>query len=111
MNYNLEHIYKGIGWYLYNGKFIENNHNKIIFVGTLENMNNDLKKINKLLNLNINNNPIRQNKNKNNKYLSKLAIDNIKKFYENTDYKALKSLLKYNFITQKTYDEYQNYTT
>ena len=47
MNYNLEHIYKGIGWYLYNGKFIENNHNKIIFVGTLENMNNDLKKINK----------------------------------------------------------------
>jgi len=29
MNSQTEHIFKGIGWYLYNGDFIEKNHNKI----------------------------------------------------------------------------------
>ena len=31
MNSDQEHIFKGIGWYLHNGTFIEKNHDKILF--------------------------------------------------------------------------------
>ena len=55
MNSKHEHIFKGIGWYLYNGDFIEKNHNKIIFVGTVENMTDDITRLGNLLNINIDN--------------------------------------------------------
>lgn len=50
MNSQTEHIFKGIGWYMYNGDFIEKNAKNIIFVGSVENMNNDLKKLQNILN-------------------------------------------------------------
>ena len=110
MNYNIEHIYKGIGWYLFNGKFIEKNHKKIIFVGSLENMNEDIDKLNNILNKEIDNNlHIRKNKANNDKYLSEKAIKNILNFYKESDYKALKKLLEYNFITKELFDEYHKY--
>ena len=55
MNSKEEHIFKGIGWYLYNGDFIEKNHNKIIFVGTCENIADDMKRLSNLLNIKTNN--------------------------------------------------------
>lgn len=110
MNNDEEHIYKGIGWYLYNGDFIKKNHNKILFVGSVENMDNDLQKLNKLLSTNINTNTkIRENKTNNDKYLSKKAIKNLLEFYKNTEYKAIKVLKDYNFITNKLYEDYHKY--
>ena len=55
MNSNTEHINKGIGWYLFDGDFIKKNHKKIIFVGSLENMNEDIDKLNNILNKKIKN--------------------------------------------------------
>jgi hypothetical protein len=110
MNSNTEHINKGIGWYLFNGDFIKKNHKKIIFVGSLENMNEDIDKLNNILNKKINKNVhIRKNKANHNKYLSEKAIKNILNFYKESDYKALKKLLKYNFITKELFDQYHKY--
>ena len=110
MNSQIEHIYKGIGWYLYNGDFIDKKYNNIKFVGTLENMEDDLKRLGKFLNIKINNKLIiRENKNKHNKLLSPKAIKNILNFYKHTDYKALQKLVEYNYITKELFEEYHYY--
>jgi len=110
MNNNIEHIYKGIGWYLWNGDFVKKHYNKIFFVGSQENMDNDIKYLADKLNIKINNtDKIRENTNNYDKYLSKTAIQNIYNFYKDTDYKALKALLDYKFITKELYDSYFSY--
>lgn len=110
MNSKKGNIFKGIGWYLYNGDFIKKNHDKIIFVGSIENMNDDIMKLNKLLNLKIDpTKKIRNNNNNNDKYLSPKAIENIKKFYKNSDYQALQKLVDYNFITKDLFEKYHQY--
>lgn len=112
MNYESEHINKGIGWYLNNGEFIEKHHKNIIFVGKIETMENDLNALSKLLKTDIanKNHHIRENKNKNT-YLSDLAIKNIKEYYKDTDYRTLRILQKYSFIDEKTLQEYHTYKT
>jgi len=114
MNCESEHIFKGIGWYLHNGTFIEKNHDKILFVGKQENMVEDVEKLNKILGdklgdknklFNCSHKKIRENTYENT-YLSTVAIENLLEFYKETDYKALEFLHKYNFINKKTLDEY-----
>lgn len=107
-NEEIEHIYKGLGWYLHNGNFIEKKRKNIIYC----------KDINQI---NINHLSIIMKKNKrectykrvNNKhydkYLSPKAIKNIINFYKDTDYKALQKLLDYNFITKDLFEEYHHY--
>ena len=110
MNSKEEHIFKGIGWYLYNGDFIEKNHNKIIFIGTCENIADDMTRLGKLLNINIDNKKhIRKNTHNNDKFLSPRAIKNILNFYKDTDYKALQKLVEFNLITKELYKSYYNY--
>lgn len=109
MNYKLEHIHLGIGWYLNNGDFIKNNLNKILFVGSTENINDDIFYYNLSFKNSINNNFQRKNFNTNDKYLSQTAIKNIINFYKETDYKALKVLLEYNFINEELYNSYFTY--
>lgn len=110
MNSEQEHIFKGIGWYLYNGEFIEKNHNKITFVGTCENMADDMTRLGNLLNIKINNKKhIRKNTNNNDKFLSSKAIKNILNFYKHTDYEALQKLVEYNFITKDLFEKYHHY--
>ena len=109
MCHNNEHINKGIGWYLKNGKFIKDRHKDILFVGTQENMQEDIIRLSKLLNVKMN--PvfkIRENiyVDKKLKYLSPIAIKNIMNFYKNTDYAALKTLKDYNLITEEIYELY-----
>lgn len=109
MNFELEHIYKGIGWYLYNGKFVDENHNKILFVGCQENMKKDVEKIsNIIMPINNTNKKVRENKNSN-VYLSDKGVKNLLNFYKETDYKTLEILYKYNFIEKKMLDEYYIY--
>ena len=110
MKHQTEHIFKGIGWYLYNGKFIEKNHKKILFIGTQDNMNQDLKKLNTILKYPLKKQKhIRNNNTPHNIHLSKLAIRNLKNHLKNTDYLALNYLLKYKFISRKIYNSYQIY--
>ena len=110
MNSKIEHIYRGIGWYLYNGKFIEDNHDKIVFVGSVENMYEDTVKLSNLLNIKVNSKEIiRQNNYKNDNFLSKKAIKNLLEFYKDTDYKALQKMVDYGFISEGLFKKYHYY--
>jgi hypothetical protein len=109
MNSKEEHIYKGIGWYLYNGKFIEKNYNKISFVGSIENMDNDMVKLSNMLNIKITKNKIRENIYNKNTVLSEKAVKNLLDFYKETDYKALQKLVEFNLIQQNLLDSYLTY--
>ena len=112
MNSDIQHIHKGIGWYLYNGEFIKKLKNNILFVGKMETMDEDAEKLFKLLNKKYQKKAkVRENVyiNKEAKYLSDLAIANIFDFYKNSDYAALKELKEAGFITETTYNEYHMY--
>ncbi len=106
MNSEEEHIYKGIGWYLYDGQFIEDNKYKISFVGSIENMKNDMLKLSSILNIKISKPIVRQNINNINTFLSEKAIKNLLEFYKETDYKALHKLVEHNFISQDLFNMY-----
>lgn len=110
MNSDIEHLYKSIGWYLYDG-YIQKNHWNILFVGTKETMDKDIKDLNLLLSINNNNNisKKRENHSSYDKYLSKKAMNNIINFYENSDYRALKELVKYDLISSDTLKSYYTY--
>ena len=107
-----EHILKGLGYYTYNGDFIHKNKNRI-FVGRLEHFEQDLKyfvesKLKVPFTLHMDN-KIRENKNNNDKSLSQEAIDNLIAFYQDSDYKALKTLLEYDLISNETFYSYFRY--
>jgi hypothetical protein len=107
-NEEIEHIYKGIGWYLHNGDFIEKNREKIIYCEDINCINT------KYLSIIMKINACyctykRINKRNNDKFLSPKAIKNILNFYKDTDYKALQKLVEYNFITQELYEKYHHY--
>jgi len=110
MNYDMEHLNKGIGWYLDNGEFIEKYHKNIIFVGKIESMKKDINRLQNLLNVDIlnKNDHIRKNNNKK-IFLSDSAIKNIVDYYKDTDYLALNTLYKYSMIDEKTLAEYYLY--
>jgi len=109
MKYPTEHIFKGIGYYLYNGDFVEKNHKNILFVGTNENLESDFKELNKKLGTNyIFNGSENINNTKLPKYLSEKAIRNIINWYKG-DYDALHKLAKYNFISKELLKSYYNY--
>jgi hypothetical protein len=111
MNYPVGHIYRGIGWYLNNGKFVRKYNKKIVFVGKQETMSEDIKKLGTLLNKDLKNDETRINhySTKKSKYLSPLAIKNIIKYYKHTDYAALKELNKNGWISNKTLKLYYTY--
>lgn len=106
MNSDIEHIHRGIGWYLYNGKFIEENYNKIIFVGSIENMECDLAKLSKLLNIKVSKPKVRENKNIMDTYLSEKAINNLLEFYKDSDYKALRKMVDLKLISDELFKSY-----
>lgn len=111
MHLEIEHIYKGIGWYLYDGDFINKNYKNIFFIGSQEHMTEDIIRLSNKMNITINKIPtkIRENKNKNNKFLSSIAIQNLLEFYKDTDYKALQTMLDHKLITKELFDSYYKY--
>lgn len=112
MTHGMEHIFKGIGWYLDNGDFIEKHHADILICGKIETMEQDLQKLSQLLGKDISNKSHHFRKNESEKYdkhLSALAIKNLLNFYKDTDYKALASLHKYGMIDAATLASYSKY--
>jgi len=111
MSYPLEHLYKGIGWYLNNGDFVKNN-DKIIFVGRQEFMKDDIKRLSTLLNVELDETTkLRENVylDKSMKYLSPLAIKNIIEWYKDTDYAALEQLCNHGWIDKELLLSYYTY--
>ena len=115
MNHNTEHIFKGLAYYLDDGKFIDNNKDKILFVGRVEYMNEDIKKISKIFNKNYSekelNEVVRKQKwltDKKHFHLSELAIENLKLFFKK-EFLVIDKLYDYNFIDKKTRDEYKKF--
>ena len=108
---HVNHISKGIAYYLNDGKFIENHHKDIIFVGTLENIENDLNKLQKLLGITqlkkIKTQTWDNIKTNKSKYLSPLAKQNLKKFYE-LDYYCIQLLVQYGLIDYNKVESYFN---
>ena len=105
-NIKHQHLSKGIGWYLDNGKFIEDYHNNILYVAKNEYLDEDIQKISDIVGIKINElKKERLNTFNYEKYLSPLAIDNIKKLLKDTDYKTLEIMNKYDLID----DEYLQY--
>lgn len=113
MTHRQEHLFKGLGWYLDNGLFIEMFHQQIFFVGRLENFDDDFRTLSELVGLPTSNeNKIphkRASVNGLSRELSETAIGNIRKFYASTDYKTLKILKDRRFIDQEVYDQYSEY--
>lgn len=107
MNHPIEHIHKGIGWYLNDGEFVRKYADQILFVGKVETMELDIESLAECLNISLTSSKkVRENKNYKRPYLSPLAIEALLKFYEKTDYKALAELRKAGLIDTKTYQSY-----
>nr|QFG74486.1 MAG: hypothetical protein [Megaviridae environmental sample] len=104
--YLVGHTLKNISWYLNNGKFIEKYHKNIVYVTKQETLNDDIKNIAKMLNMNINLDKRKDKRVNNNKddYLSPLAIKNLKDFFKDTEYKTLQTLYNYGFINKEYLD-------
>jgi hypothetical protein len=112
MNYPTSgHIYRGIGWYLNNGRFVRKHNNNIIFVGKQETMEEDIEGLSVVLNKELKNEETRINNysTKESKYLSPLAIKNIIKYYKYTDYAALIELNKHGWISDSVLELYYKY--
>jgi len=103
------HLKMSIGYYLNNGNFIRNRNNQILFVGRQEAFNEDVAKLEKVLNVKFKGiHKKRENTHFEDKYMSDLAIKNIINWYAD-DYLALKELRNYGWITQETLDSYYKY--
>ena len=109
MNRKEEHIYKGIGWYLSNGKFIKQACKNILFVGRCEHMSYDINVLSTLLGRRLDHSfYVRKNPTSQPTHLSERAVRNLLRFYKRTDYRALKVLYRYNFIDKPTINSYYN---
>ena len=109
-----EHIFKGIGWYCDNGRWLEANRQRTFLAGTLENINESFEKllgnVSGCENYNLTLERARKGDRSLPKYLSSVAEKNLFKFYKNSDYKALEKMKIQNLITEKLYEDYHVYS-
>jgi hypothetical protein len=115
-----EHINKGAGWYLYDGAFIQR-HADRIFVGTLENLEEDLVRLSKWLSVaRTKAAPSRTRVSPpSNRFLSDAAQANIRAYYNKTwaasgparpmdyvsaDYEAMRGLVRAGLLRSDQYD-------
>lgn len=112
-NTEVEHIAKGLGWYTNNGELIKQHHCNLFFVGKQETMREDLQELYQKLDITAMpvEHRVREQSHIHDKHLSPLAIQNIKSFYKETDYKSLQALCDYGFITIEVLEEYNTYKT
>jgi len=102
--------FAGIGFYL-DKNFINTFHKNIVWVGILENIDNDIRTLCKTLDIKDTSKmkKIRENKNNHSKYLSDKAIQNLLEFY-NDDYISIELLQKYNLIDSNILNSYREYS-
>ncbi len=103
-----EHLYKGIGWHLSGGRFIEKHHKRILMVGRVEHFSSDLTPLGEKLGLKLGDLAIPQRSNLASypKGLSPKAIRNLNNFCLSSDFQALEAMMKYEFIQEETINAY-----
>ncbi|MDA7436134.1 glycosyltransferase [Synechococcus sp. AH-601-B19] len=106
MTHPAEHIYKGIGWHLDNGKFVKEAQRSIIKIGTFESIDEDINELKQLLNIPKSDmlTQVRINKSNLPCELTATAERNIRHFYKNTDYAAIKEMKACNLIPDNLYE-------
>ena len=113
MRHYQEHIFKGIGWYLDNGAFVRNFHRQILLVGRTEAFDQDLARLEDALGISLRQKDLAIHKRKDGsnlkRDLSSKAISNLRHFYANSDYAALRQLMNKGFISADVYDSYREY--
>ena len=112
MSYPREHIFKGIGYYLDNGVFVNSNLERIFFVGKTESLTEDIDNLCRKLDISSPSRGIKLLRRTNERYdkaMTSLAIANIICYYRNTDYKALDILVKNNLLDSDSLYSYYMY--
>ena len=106
-----EHLFKGIGWYLHNGELIKRFSRNIKFVGCVETIDQDLQTACTLFKLNGNPGQLAKKRaglsNEQNQ-LSSTAIQNLRRWYRDSDYKAIQLLHEHGLIQRDIRDYYQS---
>jgi len=99
MENKIEHIWKGTGFYLLNGSFVEQACERL-FVGTVERMDDDLARLALLLDLEMPSTQDTQLRSTNwsNQPMSELAKSNLFRFYRDTDYAAMRELVRFGLL-------------
>mmetsp|Transcript_28818 Transcript_28818/g.93078 ORF Transcript_28818/g.93078 Transcript_28818/m.93078 type:complete len:293 (+) Transcript_28818:89-967(+) len=120
MHHPAEHINKGVGWYLHDGAFIQE-HADRIFVGTLENLEEDLERLSSWLNVSHTKKmlPRIRASPPSNRHLSYTAQANIQAYYNKSwpasgtagkadyvsaDYEAMRGLVRAGLLRAHQYD-------
>lgn len=107
-----EHIYKGIGWHLDNGQWVDTCHRQIIMVGCVETMNPDFDRLLKKLDWNaLSESAVARKRSGSTSlphHLSAVARRNLREFYQQTDYAAISALHKHGLIGDDIVDRYQS---
>ena len=107
MRSNIEHIHKGIGFHLHNGAFARTHPR--LFVGRVERMDEDLRRLAKLLGLPTKDG-IGANERRNPQQgararpFSPLARANLCREYKKTDFAALRELVRLRMLDARQYD-------
>ena len=105
MRSNIEHIHKGLGYYLHNGAFARTHPH--LFVGRVERMDEDLRRLAKLLGLptkdGIGANE-RRNPQQGARPFSPLARANLCREYNQSDFAALRELVRLRMLDARQYD-------
>ncbi len=103
-------FFKSLGWYLDNGDWVPNNRRRVIFVGTLENMDNDVREVQRILKLPVSTTvPFTRKMSGTDISLTQKGFDNLLTYLEHTDYKALRALVQANLISEELYQSYRTY--
>lgn len=109
-----EHIFRGIGWHLDNGHWIEKFAKNVLFVGSIENMDSDLEALKSKMGDDFCGVQFERSRTGNanqDTSLSTAALSNVRRFYADTDYKALGTLHQYGLITDDLYALYTDKTS
>ncbi|WP_136441346.1 sulfotransferase family 2 domain-containing protein [Pacificoceanicola onchidii] len=95
-----EHMNKGIGWHLHNGAWVDVYKDNIAAVGRVETFDADFAAMIEDMQLgrDVPLKHTRMHKANLETALSEAAITNLKRFYRNTDYKALETLKRHGFL-------------
>ena len=105
MRASKEHLAKGIGWYLENGAFVRQHHRRM-FVGSVENMDADRRRLSQLLGDGIleRNGDLHIRTSHHDAKISAKGARNLRQWYNNTDYAALRELVRLGLLDPNLYD-------
>ncbi len=108
-----EHLYKGIGWHLMNGLFVKKCFRQLLSVGRLEHFDSDFERFSERVEFPDPDFGIpgktRENKKNYSRGLSDQAVENLRRFYRDSDYRTLDELVKHGFLTPDDLEQYNQY--